>query len=59
VAWSRAAIAGLLFALGMCTYIWIDRAPGFDQLAIRFAVYFLAFTTGLKLIVDYTMRQKP
>lgn len=56
--WSRAAAAGLLFAIAMCFWVWFDRAPGFDQLAIRFAVYFLAFTIGFRLLYNLVVARK-
>lgn len=56
--WSRAAAAGLLFAIVMCFWVWFDRSPGFDQLAIRFAVYFLAFTVGFRLLYNMIVARK-
>ncbi|MBT8427568.1 MAG: hypothetical protein KJO02_06030 [Erythrobacter sp.] len=58
ISWSRAAAAGLLFALVMCAWVWIDRNPGFDQLAIRFAAYFVAFTCGFYFLYNLVAGQK-
>ena len=58
MSWTRAAVAGLLFAILMCGWVWYDRAPGFDELALRFAVYFLAFTTCFRLIVTMLAQRK-
>ncbi len=58
ISWSRAAAAGLLFAVVMCAWVWIDRSPGFDQLVIRFAAYFVAFTCGFYFLYNLVARQK-
>ena len=58
MSWSRAALGGLLYAILMCGWVWYDRAPGFDELAIRFAVYFLAFTAGLRVLYNLIAKRK-
>lgn len=42
----QAAAAGLLFALGMSTWRYFGDGGSFDQMAIRFAIYFSVFTLG-------------
>lgn len=49
----RAAVAGLLFAVFMCLWVWFDRSPGFDDLAIRFAIYFTVFTSGYYILTNF------
>jgi|TARA_B100000029_G_scaffold388300_1_gene384432 hypothetical protein len=58
LSWSRAALAGVLYAVLMCGWVWYDRTPSFDELVIRFAVYFLAFTFGLRFLVNLLARRK-
>ncbi|QZD87702.1 hypothetical protein [Qipengyuania psychrotolerans] len=58
MSWTRAAIAGLLFAFLMCGWAWFDRNPGFDELAIRFSVYFLAFTVGFRFLYNMATGRK-
>lgn len=58
MSWSRAAVAGLLFAILMCGWVWFDRSPGFDQLAIRFAVYFVTFTAGFRLLYNFAAKRR-
>ncbi len=55
---SRASLAGVLFALMMCTWVYIDRGPGFDELAIRFAAYFVAFTLGFWALYNFVLRKE-
>ena len=42
----------------MCGWVWFDRNPGFDELAIRFSVYFLAFTVGFRFLYNMVTGRK-
>lgn len=49
----RAAAAGLLFAVGMCIWRYFDDGGSFDQMAIRFAIYFSVFTLGFWALYNF------
>ena len=36
----------------MSIRVWVDSDPGFDELAIRFAVYFVIFTAGFYFLYN-------
>ncbi|WP_145916763.1 hypothetical protein [Erythrobacter sp. QSSC1-22B] len=58
VSLQRAAISGLLFAVVMCTWRYFDDGDSFDQLAIRFAIYFSAFTLGFWLLYNLVTKRR-
>ncbi len=53
ISFNGAALGGFLYAALMCAWIYYDRAATFDELAIRFAVYFIGFTLGLYYIYNW------
>ena len=57
ISWSQASVAGLLYAMVMCAWVYHDRGPGFDELAIRFAIYFVAFTVGFRFLMNFLARR--
>ncbi|MGB3797559.1 MAG: hypothetical protein WA957_14805 [Alteraurantiacibacter sp.] len=59
ISWSQASAAGLLYAMVMCAWVYYDRGLGFDELAIRFAIYFAAFTVGFRLLLNLLGRREP
>jgi len=58
VSWSQASLTGLAFATLSCLWRYYSDDAGFDELAIRFAVYFVAFTIGFRLIVNMLAGRK-
>ena len=57
LSFSRAALGGFLYGAVMCAWIYYDRGAGFDELAIRFAVYFTAFTLGLWWLYNFIAKR--
>ncbi len=57
VSWSQASVAGLLYAMVMCAWVYYDRGLGFDALSIRFAIYFVAFTVGFRILMNALARR--
>lgn len=57
MSWSRAALAGLIFGILMCAWVYIDRGAGFDELAMRFAAYFVCFTVGFRFLFNLVTKQ--
>ena len=58
IGWHTASVAGLLYALLMCTWKRIDEGTGFDELAIRFAIYFVVFTVGWRLLLNLWFKHR-
>ena len=56
--WHTASAAGLLYALLMCAWKRIDEGTGFDELAIRFAIYFVVFTVGFRLLINLWLKHR-
>ena len=56
--WHTASVAGLLYALLMCTWKRSDEGTGFDELAIRFAIYFVVFTVGFRLLINLWLKHR-
>ena len=56
MSWRLAATIGVIFAVLMCVWLRLDRGLGFDELGIRFAVYFAVLTVGLRVIVTWLAR---
>ncbi len=54
----RAAAAGLLFALGMSAWRYLDDGGSFDQIAIRFAIYFSVFTLGFWTLYNLLTKRR-
>ena len=48
----RASIAGLLYAVVMCTWRAFTSDDSMDSLMIKFAVYFGVFTTGFWILYN-------
>ena len=59
ITWSQATLSGLLFAIAMCVWTWFRHDAGFDELAIRFPVYFLIFSGGLYFLYNLAAQRKP
>ena len=57
ISWSQASVAGLLYAMVMCAWVYYDRGLGFDEIAIRFAIYFVAFTVGFRVLMNLLARR--
>ncbi len=58
ISWSQASVAGLLYAMMMCAWVYYDRGLGFDELSIRFAIYFVAFTVGFRVLMNLLAKRK-
>lgn len=58
ISWSQAAVSGLLFALISCTWRYLSDGADFDELAIRFAAYFLAFTVGFYFLYNLVVKRQ-
>ncbi len=58
IGWRRASVAGLLYAMIMCAWVYYDRGLGFDALSVRFAIYFVVFTVGFRLLYNFVVRRK-
>ncbi len=58
ISWSQASVAGLLYAMMMCAWVYYDRGLGFDKLSIRFAIYFVAFTVGFRVLMNLLAKRK-
>ena len=56
--WQVGVLTGLAFATLSCLWRYYSDDAGFDELAIRFAVYFVAFTIGFRLIVNMLAGRK-
>jgi apolipoprotein N-acyltransferase len=55
---SFAALVGLIFATLMATWIYLSRDASFDEVMVRFAVYFPVFTIGFYLIVNFLVSRR-
>ena len=49
--WHTASVAGLLYALLMCTWKRLDEG-------IRFAIYFVVFTIGFRLLINLWLKHR-
>ncbi len=41
----------------MCGWVYIDRGAGFDELAMRFAAYFVCFTVGFRFLFNWVTKR--
>ncbi len=57
ISFPKAAFAGLLYAILMCSWVYFDRGLNFDQLAIRFAAYFGIFAVGFYLLYNFMAKR--
>lgn len=57
MSFSRAAFAGLIYAIVMCLWVHFDRGLDFDSLAFRFATYFGTFTVGFYFLYNFIAKR--
>ncbi|WP_271077393.1 hypothetical protein [Aurantiacibacter sp. MUD61] len=48
----RAALAGVIYAVVMCIWRYVSSDDTLDELSVKFAVYFVFFTTGFWILYN-------
>jgi hypothetical protein len=57
ISFSRAAFAGIIYAIVMCLWVHFDRGLDLDSLAFRFATYFSIFTIGFYFLYNFIAKR--